>query len=58
MLNSLRQFCRDESGAVTVDWVVLTALCVTLLAAGYGNLESAAVSTSTSTSTYMSNRAP
>ncbi len=28
MLNLIKNFARDESGAVTVDWVVLTAAIV------------------------------
>ncbi len=30
MLNSIKNFASDESGAVTVDWVVLTAAIVGL----------------------------
>lgn len=30
MLNALKNFKNDESGAVTVDWVVLTAAVVGL----------------------------
>jgi len=30
MYSLLKRFHRDESGAVTVDWVVLTAAVVTL----------------------------
>ena len=30
MLNMARSFCRDECGAVTVDWVVLTGAIVGL----------------------------
>ena len=28
MINRLRKFSQDESGAVTVDWVVLSAVIV------------------------------
>ncbi len=30
MLNYIKNFAKDESGAVTVDWVVLTAAIVGL----------------------------
>lgn len=30
MLNLIKNFAKDESGAVTVDWVVLTAAIVGL----------------------------
>lgn len=33
MLNFIKNFCNDEDGAVTVDWVVLTAAIVLLGAA-------------------------
>ncbi|MGR3501703.1 Flp family type IVb pilin [Pseudaestuariivita sp.] len=34
-------FFRDENGAVTVDWVVLTAAVVGLAIAAYGSMEKA-----------------
>ncbi|WP_372613730.1 Flp family type IVb pilin [Aquicoccus sp.] len=46
-------FAKDECGAITVDWVVLTALVCTLLAAGYGLMESATTDTAGATSDYM-----
>lgn len=49
----MRRFFRQESGAVTVDWVVLTALAVTLLAAGYGSLQSGTTSLASATTTYI-----
>jgi Flp pilus assembly pilin Flp len=36
MQNKFMNFWRDESGAVTVDWVVLTALIVALSLAVFG----------------------
>ena len=35
MLNKLLLFCRDENGAVTVEWVVLTAGVIALAIAAY-----------------------
>ncbi len=32
-------FCEDEDGAVTVDWVVLTALIVGLVAVAFAGVE-------------------
>lgn len=49
----MRRFFRQESGAITVDWVVLSALAVTLLAAGYGSLQSSTTSLAGATATYM-----
>lgn len=50
----LWRFRCSEAGAVTVEWVVLSALAVTLLAAGYGSMRDAAISSAGSTSGYMS----
>ena len=40
MLNRLRKFHRSEHGAVTVDWVVLTAALVGLAGAVYTTIQS------------------
>jgi Flp pilus assembly pilin Flp len=39
MLNFLKTFRKDEDGAVTVDWVVLTAAVVGLAIAAYTTIE-------------------
>jgi Flp pilus assembly pilin Flp len=39
MLNFLKTFRKDEDGAVTVDWVVLTAAVVGLAIAAYSVIE-------------------
>ena len=38
MTNFFKRFAQDESGAVTVDWVVLTAAIVGLAVAVFGTL--------------------
>jgi Flp pilus assembly pilin Flp len=53
MKQSLRTFLRRDDGAVTVDWVVLTALVVGLLAAGYSLMESGALGLAGGTADYM-----
>ncbi|WPY95876.1 hypothetical protein T8T21_07095 [Limimaricola variabilis] len=40
MLNFIKTFARDEAGAVTVDWVVLTAAVVGLGVAIMGQVAS------------------
>lgn len=40
MIQFLKSFRNDEDGAVTVDWVVLTAAVVGLAIATYGVIES------------------
>ncbi|OWV48337.1 hypothetical protein [Mameliella alba] len=39
MINFIKNFRKDESGAVTVDWVVLTAAVVGLAVAAYTTIE-------------------
>ena len=49
----LRRFRHGEVGAVSVEWVVLSALAVTLLAAGYSSLRDGTTDLADSTSIYM-----
>ena len=58
MINFIKNFRKDECGAVTVDWVVLTAAVVGLAVAAYGSIESGATGLTSSTSTYMGSQAP
>ncbi|MEZ5777846.1 MAG: hypothetical protein R3E44_05745 [Paracoccaceae bacterium] len=37
--NKLNDFCSDETGAVTVDWVVLTAAVIALTAIAMAGLK-------------------
>ena len=39
MINFIKNFRNDESGAVTVDWVVLTAAVVGMAIAAYSAIE-------------------
>jgi len=43
MLNLIQNFRNDESGAVTVDWVVLTAAVIALGIAAYGTIKDTAM---------------
>lgn len=49
----LQRFRRDLAAAVSVEWVVLSALAVTLLAAGFGDMKAGALSVASSTASYM-----
>ncbi|MEX0316664.1 MAG: hypothetical protein AB3N21_01840 [Ruegeria sp.] len=42
MIKFFKNFRKDEDGAVTVDWVVLTAAVVALAAVAYGQVRSGA----------------
>ncbi|TKZ21626.1 hypothetical protein FAP39_05865 [Shimia litoralis] len=39
MMNFIKNFRKDDNGAVTVDWVVLTAAVVGLAVAAYTAIE-------------------
>ena len=43
MTNFMNKFLKDEDGAVTVDWVVLTAAIVGLGVAGISSVQSGVV---------------
>ncbi|MBV1896442.1 MAG: hypothetical protein KUG70_08280 [Rhodobacteraceae bacterium] len=54
MMNFIKNFRKDEDGAVTVDWVVLTAAVVALAAAGYASIETGVEAMSGTTSGALS----
>jgi hypothetical protein len=56
LLSKIKQFFKRQDGAVTVDWVVLTAAVVGLLAAGYGMMRQGTEDLATGTSDYMSSQ--
>ncbi len=39
MKNFVKAFCKNESGAITVDWVVITAAVVGMSAIGFATFE-------------------
>jgi hypothetical protein len=53
MINFIKTFRKDENGAVTVDWVVLTAAVVGLGLAAYSSIETASETLTTNTDTFM-----
>ena len=50
----LKRYFAAADGAVTVDWVVLCAVVVGLLGAGYGFMREGTTDLSAGISTYMS----
>ena len=58
MIKFFKNFRKDENGAVTVDWVVLTAAVVGLAVAAYSSIESGASGLTASTATYLDGQAP
>lgn len=53
MMKFIKNFRNDEDGAVTVDWVVLTAAVVGLAIAAYTSIEEGATALTADTSTYL-----
>lgn len=58
MIKFIKNFRKDEDGAVTVDWVVLTAAVVALAAAAYSSIETGTTALSGNTQTYIQNQNP
>ncbi|MEO9650618.1 MAG: hypothetical protein ABJ360_05360 [Roseobacter sp.] len=58
MMKFIKNFRNDEDGAVTVDWVVLTAAVVGLAVAAYSSIQSGATSLTTSTSDFLTAQDP
>ena len=58
MIKFIKNFRKDEDGAVTVDWVVLTAAVVGLAVAAYTSIETGATNLTGATSTFIEGQAP
>ena len=58
MMNFIKNFRKDEDGAVTVDWVVLTAAVVGLAVAAYSSIQTGASNLTANTGTFLDGRDP
>jgi Flp pilus assembly pilin Flp len=58
MMKFIANFRKDEDGAVTVDWVVLTAAVVGLAVAAYSSIESGASSLTDRTTSFLNEQTP
>lgn len=58
MLKFIKKFRKDEDGAVTVDWVVLTAAVVALAGAAYTAIETGASNLSSDTGSFIEGKDP
>ena len=58
MIKFFKNFRKDEDGAVTVDWVVLTAAVVGLAVAAYTSSETGATGLTANTQTFMNGQNP
>ena len=58
MIKFIKNFRKDEDGAVTVDWVVLTAAVVGLAVAAYTSIETGASGLTANTALFMDGQDP
>ncbi|MCV6615921.1 MAG: hypothetical protein OIF35_13185 [Cellvibrionaceae bacterium] len=58
MLNFIKNFRRDEDGAVTVDWVVLTAAVVALAGAAYTSIQTGSTTLTGKTKDFIEAKDP
>lgn len=58
MIKFIKNFRKDEDGAVTVDWVVLTAAVVALAAVAYNGISSGTNTLSQAINTEMGTVTP
>ena len=58
MRRIIKRLISREEGAVTVDWVVLSAAVVGLLGVGYGMMRTAATDLADTTEAYMGSTGP
>ena len=58
MIKFIKNFRKDENGAVTVDWVVLTAAVVGLAVAAYTSIQTGATGLTADTQTFLDGQDP
>ncbi|MFS4582307.1 hypothetical protein [Phaeobacter sp. C3_T13_0] len=58
MIKFIKNFRKDDSGAVTVDWVVLTAAVAALAGVVYTSIETGASNLTSATGSYLGTQAP
>ncbi len=58
MIKFFKNFRKDENGAVTVDWVVLTAAVVALAGAAYTSIQTGAENLTKTTGSFIEGKTP
>ncbi len=58
MIKFFKNFRKDDSGAVTVDWVVLTAAIAVLGTIVYSSIETGVSGLTETTATFMTEQTP
>ncbi len=54
-MRNMANFLKNEDGAVTVDWVVLTALIIALIAAAFTGVDGGVASLTAKLAAYLQN---
>jgi len=58
MMKFIKNFRKDENGAVTVDYVVLTAAVIGMAVAAYSSIQGGATTLTSDTSTFLDSQTP
>ena len=58
MIKFIKNFRKDENGAVTVDWVVLTAAVVALAGAAYTSIQTGSENLTETTGSFIAAQDP
>ena len=58
MMKFIKNFRKDENGAVTVDYVVLTAAVIGMAVAAYSSIQGGATTLTSDTSTFLEAQDP
>jgi Flp pilus assembly pilin Flp len=58
MIKFIKNFRKDENGAVTVDYVVLTAAVIGMAVAAYSSIQGGATTLTSDTATFLDTQTP
>jgi Flp pilus assembly pilin Flp len=58
MMKFIKNFRKDENGAVTVDYVVLTAAVIGMAVAAYSSIQGGATTLTSDTATFLDTQTP
>jgi len=58
MMKFIKNFRKDENGAVTVDYVVLTAAVIGMAVAAYSSIQGGATTLTSDTATFLDSQTP
>jgi Flp pilus assembly pilin Flp len=58
MMKFIKNFRKDENGAVTVDYVVLTAAVIGMAVAAYSSIQGGATTLTSDTASFLDSQTP